>query len=131
MKSFPCINTCIFPSSKPTIPIFFFYHFNPFCYFKMKYIHTVVALIIALSSMTIAADISPRRYNLINRLEAQNIDVDTIGCKCIMTSPSKENSDSTLCLCFNRPDGSTNDTSKCRAYTGNVLLDEAFDIIFY
>ncbi|CAO3610254.1 unnamed protein product [Mucor hiemalis] len=56
-----------------------------------------------------------------NRLEQVDVDVNKLGCKCIMSSPSKQNTDSTLCMCFNRKDGTMNDSSHCRAYTDGVF----------
>lgn len=79
---------------------------------------TIVVLTTVITSMVMASSISPRRYNILNRLSNKGIDVDAIGCKCIMTAPTRQNTDSTMCMCFNRSDGTINDTSKCRSYTG-------------
>lgn len=87
----------------------------------MKYTLASLSVLLFLTVSTIAeASITPRRYNLMNRLEEINVDVTKLGCKCIMSSPSKQNTDSTLCMCFNRQDGTMNDSSNCRAYTGKV-----------
>lgn len=67
-----------------------------------------------------SASISRRRYNLANRLEKQGVDATTIGCKCIMSAPTKDKTDSTMCMCFNRKDGTMNESSKCTTLTGIV-----------
>lgn len=83
----------------------------------MKYCFLTASLLVLLISH-VAAFVSPRRYNLMNRLEEVDVDVNKLGCKCIMSSPTKQHTDSTLCMCFNRKDGTMNDSTKCRAYTG-------------
>lgn len=80
----------------------------------------IIFLLTAVSSITTAYSISPRRYNILDRLANKDIDVDNIGCKCIMTAPTRQNTDSTMCMCFNRQGGTINDSSKCRSYTGNI-----------
>lgn len=80
-------------------------------------LNTAIALTTFISTV-MASSISPRRYNILDRLSNNGIDVDDIGCKCIMTAPTRQNTDSTMCMCFNRNDGSINDTGKCRSYTG-------------
>ncbi len=84
--------------------------------------HYLFILTFVVAITTASSIISPRRYNLIDRLEAKDIDVNELGCKCIMSSPTKQNTDSTLCLCFNRQDGTLNDSSKCRSYTGKYII---------
>lgn len=86
----------------------------------MKYILASLSFLL-LTIFNVEAFITPRRYNLMNRLEQVDVDVNMLGCKCIMSSPSKQNTDSTLCMCFNRKDGTMNDSSHCRAYTGKYL----------
>lgn len=76
---------------------------------------TLTVLLITMVYYVIAASPSNTLYN---RLQAKNVTVNTIGCKCIMSKPTPENTDTTLCMCFNRDDGTANETSMCRAYTG-------------
>ncbi|KAG2208316.1 uncharacterized protein EV154DRAFT_582938 [Mucor mucedo] len=80
----------------------------------------LLALTTLFTMMTVvmtASSVTP----LSNRLAAKKIKVNTIGCKCIMSKPSAQNTDSTLCMCFNRKDGTLNDTTVCRAYTDGVF----------
>ncbi|KAF7732739.1 hypothetical protein EC973_000010 [Apophysomyces ossiformis] len=44
-----------------------------------------------------------------------------IGCKCIITAPTKNNTDSTYCLCVNKADGTKNDTEECEHLIDNVF----------
>jgi hypothetical protein len=61
------------------------------------------------------------RYDLNDILSKEGVDTNKIGCKCIMTATTAEHTDSTMCMCFNRNDGTINDTTKCRAYTGTLI----------
>ncbi|KAI9482940.1 MAG: hypothetical protein EXX96DRAFT_125195 [Benjaminiella poitrasii] len=85
---------------------------------------TTLLIIITLTyyaSLTLAYAISPRRYDLIERLRNHHINADTIGCKCIMTEPTSYYTDSTMCLCYNRSDRTFNNTIKCSKYTGKHI----------
>lgn len=82
-------------------------------------LYTLTTLLATMVTVVLTAStVTP----LTDRLETKKINVNTIGCKCIMSKPSKQNTDSTLCMCFNRKDGTLNDSTKCRAYTGNVFI---------
>ncbi|KAI8339291.1 hypothetical protein BD560DRAFT_317044, partial [Blakeslea trispora] len=58
---------------------------------------------------------------LTERLSQGHVDVHSIGCKCMMTEPSTDNADTTLCMCFNREDGSLNKSDNCQTYTDTVF----------
>ena len=79
-----------------------------------------IFLLTTIISITAASSISPRKYNILDQLANKGIDIDKIGCKCIMTASTRQNTDSTMCMCFNRKNGTINDSSKCRSYTGNT-----------
>ncbi|CAO3686157.1 unnamed protein product [Rhizopus stolonifer] len=63
----------------------------------------------------------PSKVTLTSLLSKRGVDTSKIGCKCIMTETTKKNEDETMCLCYNRKDGTANDSSKCTAYTDNVF----------
>lgn len=64
----------------------------------------------------------PSKVTLTSLLSKRGVDTSKIGCKCIMTEATKKNEDETMCLCYNRKDGTANDSSKCTAYTGNIYI---------
>ncbi|KAI8991789.1 hypothetical protein BDF20DRAFT_997590 [Mycotypha africana] len=59
--------------------------------------------------------------DLYERLAAENVDYQHIGCQCMMTNPSPQNTDTTYCTCINRQAGATIKSSQCRAYTDAVF----------
>ncbi|KAI7907670.1 uncharacterized protein BX663DRAFT_491648 [Cokeromyces recurvatus] len=69
------------------------------------------------SSLIIAYAIS----NLSERLSNRHIDPNTIGCKCIMTVSTLQHTDSAMCMCFNRSDGTLDNTNTCTTYTDTVF----------
>ncbi|KAI9030960.1 hypothetical protein CLU79DRAFT_732199 [Phycomyces nitens] len=47
--------------------------------------------------------------------------LSSLGCKCIMTTPTKTNTDASMCLCYNKADGTRNETHSCEMYLDNVF----------
>lgn len=80
----------------------------------MKFI--AAAAIFASLSLSTHASVTPK--TLTSTLTKSGVDTTQIGCKCIMTAPTANNTDSTSCLCYNRKDGTLNDSDKCSKYTG-------------
>jgi hypothetical protein len=56
--------------------------------------------------------------SIVQKLSDSNINTADIGCKCIMTAPSGNKSDYTSCLCYNRVDGTLNDSHDCTQLQG-------------
>jgi hypothetical protein len=79
-------------------------------------------LLLSLISYTLIVNafITPR-FDLDSALSNQGVNTNKIGCKCIMTATTDYFTDSTMCMCFNRSDGTINDTAKCQDYIGTWI----------
>ncbi|KAI8636222.1 hypothetical protein BD408DRAFT_377230 [Parasitella parasitica] len=84
---------------------------------------TVLFSLTTIVSIAAASSFSPRGHTyptISDRLSRKGIDGDQIGCKCIMSSPTKQNTDSTNCMCINRADGSVNESDICSPYIDTI-----------
>lgn len=82
---------------------------------------------------------SPSSTSLTHRLTQSKVDSSKLGCKCIMTATTSNKTDTTYCLCYNKSDGTLNDSEKCSNLQGNIfmyinnqllLLTSDIDIVF-
>ncbi|KAG1050431.1 hypothetical protein G6F43_007294 [Rhizopus delemar] len=84
----------------------------------MKFIVLIQSLLV-LFALSVSA--RPSEVSLKNTLSSKGISLNEIGCKCIMTETTSDNQDTTMCLCYNREDGTLNDSTKCTTLTDNVF----------
>ncbi|KAI9276554.1 hypothetical protein BY458DRAFT_453615 [Sporodiniella umbellata] len=63
----------------------------------------------------------PSSSDLTNSLAKQGVDTNQLGCKCIMTEATENDEDETMCLCYNRKDGTANYSTKCTTYTDHIF----------
>ncbi|CEG76957.1 hypothetical protein RMATCC62417_11777 [Rhizopus microsporus] len=63
----------------------------------------------------------PSKPQLQTRLSKVGVNFNEIGCKCIMTDSTQDDRDTTLCLCFNRSNGTLNDSKSCSTLQDGVF----------